>query len=440
MNNWFSRIAFSTYRYIGLALYPFMGPFLRFRASRGKEDRKRRYERYGYPSADKPAGPIIWFHAASVGESMAILPLIEHVNGLGINTIMTTGTVTSAQIVRQRLPRGSFHQYVPLDLKPALERFLDHWKPDAAIFTESEIWPMTLMELVNRKIPRILVNARMSDRSFVRWKNASGLAETLFETFTHVIAQSDLDASRFRDLGARPVDVSGNLKVDTDALPYDDYELSRLKDKIGWRPTWVAVSTHEGEEEAVGKVHLLLKKNIPDILTIIVPRHPDRAPGLVALLRENGLITAQRSQNEPILTNTDVYMGDTMGEMGLYLRLAQVAFVGKSLKASGGQNPLEPAMTGTPIVSGQSVHNFRDSYSKLLAAEAVRLVADEKMLAANVEFLIRNPIERKRMKNNAYATIETMRGSLGRTIDILDSFLFPLTVKHNLETLNNGSG
>ena len=134
MSNLFSKIALGTYRTMGLLAYPFMGPFLRFRASRGKEDRKRRYERYGYPSAEKPSGPMIWFHAASVGESMAVIPLIEHVNSLGINTIMTTGTVTSAQVVRSRLPRGSFHQYVPLDLKPALQRFLDHWKPDIAIF------------------------------------------------------------------------------------------------------------------------------------------------------------------------------------------------------------------------------------------------------------------------------------------------------------------
>ncbi len=440
MNSVFSKLVFGIYRTIGLLAYPFMGPFLRLRASRGKEDRKRRYERYGYPSAEKPAGPLIWFHAASVGESMAVIPLIEHVNNLGINTIMTTGTVTSAQIVRKRLPQGSFHQYVPLDLKPALERFLDHWKPDAAIFTESEIWPMTLMELANRKIPRILVNARMSDRSFKRWKNASGFAETLFETFSHVIAQSDLDAARFRDLGASPVDVSGNLKVDTDSLPYEEGELNRLKAKIGNRPCWLAASTHEGEEEAVGKVHFHLKKSIPDLLTVIVPRHPDRAPGLVALLRENKLKTAQRSQNEAITPDTDIYMGDTIGEMGLYLRMVQIAFVGKSLKASGGQNPLEPAMTGTPIISGQAVHNFRDAYSKLLDAGAVRLVSDEKMLAANLEYLFKRPEERQIMADNAKQTIENMRGSLKKTANILDAFLFPLTVKRNLETMNNGTG
>lgn len=431
----FSRIVLRIYRGFGMMLYPFMGPFLRLRANKGKEDRKRRYERYGYPSAEKPSGPIVWFHAASVGESMAIIPVVEHVNALGINTIMTTGTVTSAQIVRKRLPRGSFHQYVPLDLKPALERFLDHWQPDAAIFTESEIWPMTILELTQRNIPRILVNARMSDRSYKRWKNASGLAETLFENFSHVVAQSALDAERFRTLGARPVDISGNLKVDTNALPYEEFELNQLKTRMGKRPCWVAVSTHEGEEESVGKIHGALKKNIPNLLTIIVPRHPDRAPGVVAMLKENGLKVAQRSQNHAIEGSTDIYMGDTIGEMGLYLRLAQVAFVGKSLKSDGGQNPLEPAMTGTAIVSGKNVKNFRDAYKNLLEAGAVRLVADEKMLAANVEYLLRNPQEREKMQQAAFETINQMRGALKKTNRALDSYLFPLTVKRYLEGL-----
>lgn len=430
-----SRVMLKIYSVIGMLLYPFMGPFLRLRANKGKEDRKRRYERYGYPSADKPAGPIVWFHAASVGESMAIIPVVEHVNSLGINTIMTTGTVTSAQIVRKRLPRGSFHQYVPLDLKPALERFLDHWQPDTAIFTESEIWPMTILELTQRNIPRILVNARMSDRSYKRWQNASGLAETLFENFSHVIAQSELDAERFRNLGARPVDVSGNLKVDTNSLPYDAFELNQLSSRIKDRPCWVAVSTHEGEEETVGKVHNFLKQRNPNLLTIIVPRHPERANGVVAMLKENGVQVAQRTLNENIDDLTDVYMADTIGEMGLFLRLAQVAFVGRSLKAHGGQNPLEPAMTGTAIISGKNVKNFRDSYKNLLEAGAVRLVADEKMLAANVEYLLRNPKEREKMQAAALETIEKMRGALDNTNKMLDAYLFPLTVKRNLEGL-----
>ncbi len=435
MSNLLSKIVLNSYRGLGHALYPFMGPFLRMRATRGKEDRQRRYERYGYPSADKPAGPIIWFHAASVGESMAVVPLIEHVRDLGINTIMTTGTVTSAKIMRQRLPRGSFHQYVPLDLKPALERFLDHWQPDAAIFTESEIWPMTIMELTQRNIPRILVNARMSDRSFKRWQNASGLAEALFDNFSHVVAQSDLDAKRFRQLGARPVEVSGNLKVDTDSLPYDATELQLFKSKHGKRACWVAVSTHEGEEEIVGKIHQFLKRKIPDLLTIIVPRHPDRAPGITALLRENGLSVSQRSENEGVVEHTDIYMADTIGEMGLFLRMAQVAFVGKSLKSSGGQNPLEPAITGTAIISGQAVVNFRDTYNNLLAAGGVRLVADENMLAANVEYLLKNPEVREKMTEAARASVEEMRGALSTTKHVLEPYFFPLAVKRDLEGL-----
>ncbi|MEO0328932.1 MAG: lipid IV(A) 3-deoxy-D-manno-octulosonic acid transferase [Pseudomonadota bacterium] len=433
MKNVLNELAFKTYKNLGLLLYPFMGPFLRIRASKGKEDRKRRYERYGYPSAEKPSGPIIWFHAASVGESMAVIPLIEHVNSLGINTIMTTGTVTSAQIVRKRLPPLCFHQYVPLDLKPALKRFLDHWKPDVAIFTESEIWPMTVLELVERNIPRILVNARMSDRSFKRWNGTSSIGYSLFDNFSHVIAQSDLDAARFRRLGAKQVDISGNLKVDTDSLPYSEDELSGIMKNVGGRPSWVAVSTHDGEEEAVCNAHQFLKNRTPNVFSIIVPRHPDRSDTITQMIQEKGLQVARRSLNQLPGPDTDIYLGDTIGEMGLYLRMAQVAFVGKSLKAKGGQNPLEPAMTKTAIVSGQAVQNFREAYNLLLSAKAVRLVSNEEMLAANVEYLLNNAKERRRMTDAALETVERMQGSLEKTNYILDSYLFPLTVKRDLE-------
>ena len=440
MNSKVSDILINSYRALGLAFYPFMGPFLRMRASRGKEERQRRYERYGYPSADRPSGPVVWFHAASVGESIAILPLVQHVNDLDISIILTTGTVTSAQMIRARLPSKCSHQYVPLDLKPALERFLDHWQPDIAIFTESEIWPMTLMSLSSRHIPRILVNARMSDRSYKRWKSTYGLSDALFGELSHVIAQSELDAGRFKSLGAWPVDISGNLKVDTGSLPYDEGELGRLTTAINGRPTWVAVSTHEGEEEACGNVHKQLKEKIPNLLTIIVPRHPNRANGITALLRENGLVTAQRSQNEKIKSETDVYMGDTIGEMGLYLRLAQVAFMGKSLASTGGQNPLEPAIVGVPIISGNEVHNFRDVYNNLLEKNAVRLVSDEAMLAANLEYLILSPHQRKTMIDAGMDTVSEMRGSLNITNDILDTYLFPLRLKREMESLKNGIG
>jgi len=433
MSEMWARLALGAYRLVGSVSYPFMGPFLAFRARRGKEDRARRYERYGYPSADRPAGPIVWLHAASVGESMAIMPLIERIDQAGINTIMTTGTVTSAEVVRARLPKRTFHQYVPLDMERAVRRFLDHWRPDLAVFAESEVWPMIILELGARRIPQVLVNARMSDRSFARWSSAPVLAEALFDRISHVVAQSEVDAERFRAMGARPVTVSGNLKVDASSLPCDAAELERLRRVAALRPAWVAASTHPGEEEIVLRVHKDIARRIPDLLTIVVPRHPERGDEVAALAAAQGLPLARRGSNDPLTPRTSIYLGDTIGEMGLYLRLAAVAFMGRSLVASGGQNPLEPAMTGAAVLSGRNVHNFRDSYRNLLAAGGARLVRDEAMLAANVEFLLKNRAERDKMVAAARATIEDMRGALDKTVQVLDSYVFPLTIKRGLE-------
>jgi 3-deoxy-D-manno-octulosonic-acid transferase len=366
---------------------------------------------------------------------MAVMPLIERISAQGIRSIMTTGTVTSAELVRERLPRNTFHQYVPLDLDRAVRRFLDHWQPDLAVFTESEIWPATLMELGKRRIPQVLVNARMSDRSFARWSQAPALAQALFENVSHVIAQSETDAGRFRQLGARPVTVSGNLKVDTSGLPFDAGELLRFQAAIAGRPVWIAASTHAGEEQVAINVHKRLRESVPGLLTVIVPRHPERASEAAGLARQAGLKLVRRSLGEPLGADTDVFIGDTIGEMGLYLRLAQVAFMGRSLVAQGGQNPLEPAMTGAAILSGKAVHNFRDSYANLLAAGAARLVRDEEMLAANVEYLLNDAAERKKMVEAARQVLVDMRGALDRTIEVLDAYVFPLTVKRDLEGL-----
>ena len=430
-----ARLALHTYRLVGRGLYPFMGPFLRFRARRGKEERARRHERYGYPSVERPAGPLVWFHAASVGETMAVMPLIEKIDAQRIHTVLTTGTVTSAEVVRGRLPPNTFHQYVPLDLEKAVSRFLEYWEPDLAIFTESEIWPATIMEMGARRIPQVLVNARMSDRSFARWSSAHSLAESLFENISHVIAQSETDAERFRHLGARPVTVCGNLKVDTDILPCDEDELSHLKWQIAGRPVWVAASTHAGEEKIVASVHRTLRERIERLLTIIVPRHPERGEEIAGMARELGLDVARRSLQEDITLETDIYLGDTIGEMGLFLRLGSVAFMGRSLTASGGQNPLEPAMTGTAILSGRQVHNFRDAYRNLLETGGARIVRDEAMLADNVEFLLNNRTERRQMVEAAKKALENMSGALERTEKVLDAYIFPLTIKRDLEEM-----
>jgi len=433
MSERWARLALAAYRVVGNASYPFLGPFLAFRARRGKEDRARRHERYGYPSVERPKGPLVWLHAASVGESLAILPLAERIGGFGINSLLTTGTVTSATIIKNRLPNRAVHQFVPLDMRRAIRRFVGHWRPDIAIFAESEVWPMIVLELERRHIPLILVNARMSDRSFDRWGRMPKIAEALFEKIGHVVAQSDIDAERFRELGARPVTISGNLKVDAADLACDEAELDRLRVAIGRRPVWIAASTHPGEEQIAISVHRRLLEQLPDLLTIIAPRHPERAAEICALLDRAGLAHARRSTKDALTVKTRVYLGDTIGEMGLFFRLSEVAFVGRSLAASGGQNPLEPAALGVPVISGRNVENFRDAYRSLLAAGAARLVRDEDMLAQNVAYLLEHKIERRRMAEAGRNAVIEMRGALDKTLKVLESHLFPLAVLKDLE-------
>ncbi|MBW9063894.1 lipid IV(A) 3-deoxy-D-manno-octulosonic acid transferase [Rhizobium herbae] len=437
MSRVLARLALSSYRWIGTAIYPLVWSYLAARAAKGKEDSARRQERYGHASAPRPQGPLVWFHAASVGETTAVIPLIKEVSRRGIAVVLTTGTTTSARLAADRLGPGVIHQYVPLDFKPAVARFLDYWEPDLAIIAESEIWPMTIVELGQRHIPQVLVNGRLSDRTFGRWKKRLWLADALFENLALVIAQSDLDADRFRTLGALPVMVSGNLKVDTDAPPHDGQVLKHYAQQIRDRKTWAAISTFEGEENAAGIVHRALKERT-GLLTIIVPRHPERCDAIEAMLNAKGLTVARRTRNDPITPETDIFLGDTIGEMGLYLRLTEVAFVGRSLFAEGGQNPLEPAMLGCAILSGGSVQNFRDTYQMLAKNGSAKIIRDVEMLAKGVNYLLVNDEVRRKMIDAGLETVHEMRGALSATIRGLEPYINPLTVKARLQPRSEG--
>jgi 3-deoxy-D-manno-octulosonic-acid transferase len=436
MSERWARAMLSTYRWTGAAAYPLIGGYVAWRASKGKEESARRRERYGFAAYPRPAGPLIWMHAASVGETNAVVPLIEEILALGINIVLTTGTVTSAKVASERLGDRVMHQYVPLDLKPAVRRFLDHWAPDLAIIAESEIWPMTILELGVRRVPQVLVNGRLSDRSFRSWKKRSSIAEALFENLAHVVAQSDLDAERFRALGARPVTVSGNLKVEAGppAAPAED--LAEFRSRIGNRHVWAAISTHEGEEAVAADAHKLLRSRHPDLLTVIVPRHPERGTALAERFAAAGLNVVRRSLNQSVEADTDILLGDTIGEMGLYLRLTEIAFVGRSLIGAGGQNPLEPAMLETAVLAGRNVQNFRDSYQRLIDRGGARLVRDRDMLAGAVNFLLNNDRARHDMMAAGLAAVDEMRGALGRTMRALDPYIQPLVVKARLEDGN----
>lgn len=433
MSERWARALLGTYRLAGSMAYPMVGTYVGWRATRGKEVRERRRERYGHASQPRPDGPLIWAHAASVGETVAVIPMLKAIAGHGVNLVLTTGTVTSAKVAADRLNGTVIHQYVPLDLRPAVSRFLNHWQPDLAIIAESEIWPNTILELGSRRVPQVLVNGRLSDRSFQIWKKWTGLAEALFENMSHVIAQSETDGERFRALGARPVTVSGNLKVDTTPPPADERAVVMLRRQIGHRPTWAAISTHDGEELVAAEVHSMIRGRHPHILTIIVPRHPDRALALTAELSAMGFKVVRRSTGERIRADTDILLGDTMGEMGLYLRLTEIAFVGRSLTSEGGQNPLEPAMLETAVLAGRNVQNFREAYQRLIDSGGAKIVRDRDMLAGAVNFLLVNEAARHEMIAAGAAAVEEMRGALMKTLRTLEPFIQPLIVKARLK-------
>ncbi len=432
MANTMARFALSAYKWAGFALFPLLTPYLAVRSAKGKEDAARRRERFGHPGRERPTGPLVWFHAASVGETTAVIPLIREVRKRDIHVVLTTGTVTSAKVASERLDDSVIHQFVPLDIKPAVGRFLDYWKPDLAVIAESEIWPVTLMELGERHIPQILVNGRLSDRSFARWRRYSGLAGEIFRNFALVIAQSEADASKYSELGALPVTVSGNLKVDNDTLPYEADALARYRSQIGHRKTWAAISTFDKEEAAAGRVHQRLKA-ANGLLTIIVPRHPERADEIEKELNEQGLKVARRTRKDPITPDTDILLGDTIGEMGLYLRLTEIAFVGRSLYAEGGQNPMEPAAIGCAVLSGGNVQNFRDSYQRLAANGSAKIVRDEDILAKGVHYLMNNEPVRRKMIDAGFDTVQGMRGALTATMKSLEPYISPLAMKARLD-------
>jgi 3-deoxy-D-manno-octulosonic-acid transferase len=433
MSERWARVILGAYGVAGAAAYPLIGPYVSWRARQGKEDRARRGERYGRPSRPRPVGPLIWVHAASVGETNAVAPLVHELLNSEINVVLTTGTVASANVATRVFGDTVTHQYVPLDLRPAVRRFLGHWDPDLAVFVESEVWPMTILELNAHRIPQVLINGRLSDRSFAAWQRRPHLAEVLFEKFAHVVAQSDEDGDRFQMLGARPVTVSGNLKADAVPPGVDERALAMLSAQLQGRPVWAAISTHPGEEKLAAEVHMILRDRHPGLLTIIVPRHPDRSSRIVSELAEMQLTVARRTTGEAIPQSADILLGDTIGEIGLYLRLSEIAFLGRSLTAQGGQNPLEPAMLGTAILSGRNVQNFRESYQKLIRAGGARLVRDRDMLAGAVHHLLKHDDVRRTMIGSAADAVEQMRGALQRTLKALDPFIHPLVVKARLE-------
>ncbi|MDR3372330.1 MAG: 3-deoxy-D-manno-octulosonic acid transferase [Ancalomicrobiaceae bacterium] len=412
--------AITAYRSCGRLISPAAGFLLEARAKRGKEDRARRDERFGRASAVRPDGSLVWVHAASVGETMSVLPIVRWLTRGGHSVVLTTGTVTSATIAATRLPKGAVHQYVPLDLAPYVARFLDHWRPQLALFVESEIWPATVIELDRRGVPQILVNGRLSERSARRWQRVGSLARALFGRLTMVIAQSALDAERFQRLGAGRIEAVGNIKLDCEPLSADAAELEQLRAMIGARPVFLAASTHQGEEAIVAEATSRLAAQLPELLTIIVPRHPNRRDDIVGELARLRIEPAVRSRGDPIGPETRLYLADTLGELGLFYRLASVALVGGSLVPIGGHNPIEAAQLDCAILHGPHIANAADIFAALDGAGAARPVADADELAAAVADLVSDGQAAGRMAALGAALIEQSRGALEKTERLIE--------------------
>lgn len=383
------------YRGISYFIYPFLMMFLYRRRQKGKEDAVRYKERFGFYSIERPKGHLVWIHCASVGESLSIIPLVRRLV-LKSSVLVTTGTVTSAELMEKRLPKGAFHQYVPVDYPTFVRRFMRYFHPDVGFFVESDFWPNMMLEAQKCHVPLILLNGRISDHSFEEWqKKALFFIRALLRVFVFCLGQTDEDARRLSVLGAVKTDCVGNLKFSATDMPFDENEFHSLILSIKDRPVWVASSTHDNEEEQIGQIVVELKKKYPTLLTVLVPRHPHRAKNIASQLSQMGLSVHQRSLHEDM--SCDIYLGDTIGEMGLYYRLAPIVFVGGSLIEWGGQNMLEPMRLGACTLVGPFTMNFREIIKKAKQFEAIIEVQNKDELKKALSKLFTNNIERQQL-------------------------------------------
>jgi 3-deoxy-D-manno-octulosonic-acid transferase len=380
-------------------------------------------ERRGVASLARPQGRLVWIHGASVGESLAALPLIEKLQTENIRVLVTSGTVTSAGMMQARLPAGAIHQYVPLDIPAAAARFLDHWKPDAGLFVESDLWPNLLLEARRRGVKLALVNARISERSAAGWRRVPRTAQALLGAFDAILAQDEDFAARFRDLGASHVIVVGSLKADAPPLACDEAALAAVKAMIGRRPLLLAAQTHPGEDETVLPAHDLLKARFPDLLTIIVPRHVERGPDIAALCGNRAV--ARRAMDEPVTAATAIYVADTMNELGLFYRLPAFCFLGGTLVPMQGHNPLEPAALHCAVLAGPSRANSARAFEAVLGAQGFGDVHSTADIAREAERLLSDPDAARAAGAAAARGAATLAGAVDRTIAALKNLLAP---------------
>ena len=396
------------YQRLSSAVVPLAPALIKRRLKQGKEDPLRIGERRGVSRDIRPHGPLVWIHGASVGEVLAAAALIERLRALNLRILLTSGTVTSAAIVAKRFPADIIHQYVPYDSPRYVGRFLDHWRPSLALFIESDLWPNLILSSAARRLPMVLINGRMSPRSFPRWRRVAGTISAL---------------------GSRNVVTTGNLKLDVPAPPADPARLERLTALTRGRPIIVAASTHPGEEEILLEAHRALAGFFPRLLTVIVPRHPNRGEAIARAVAASGVQVALRSREELPTPASEIYVADTMGELGLFYRLTGVVFMGGSLVEHGGQNPIEAVKLGAAIVHGPHVFNFADVYEALDSAGGARRADTLEALVKQLGQLLADPAAREAALAASERVVGELGGALDRTLVALEPYLLQLRLE-----------
>ncbi len=374
---------------------PLVKMVMRRRIRQGKEDPQRIGEKYAKPSLPRPLGPLMWVHVASVGEAQSMLPLINiflQQNPLA-SVLVTTITRTAAEMLKIRLPDRAFHQYMPIDRPQWVQQFLDYWHPDVILWAESELWPVMLSEIGRRRLPMALINARMSEKSFRHWQFAKKSVAKLLAAFTVILTQTHKDKNFFEGLDAHSVVAAGNIKYCAPPLPYDAQQFALLQPVIAQRPRWIYASTHEGEESLAIEVHQKLRGKYPNLLTVIAPRHPQRAADIIKLCQSQNLNAALRSTNNIPPLSDEILIIDRMGELGLWYRLISCVCMGRSFSrdGGGGHNPLEPALLGCAVLVGPHVQNLQQIYDDMREEGVVVSLSYKDELAIRIDKFLENP-------------------------------------------------
>jgi 3-deoxy-D-manno-octulosonic-acid transferase len=413
-------VVLNLYRFIVCLCAPLLYVLGELRALKGREERARLPERRGLSNIPRPESKIIWIHAASVGETRSVFPLIEKLLNANTNAtcLITTVTLTAAQIIKNANNPRIIHQYSPFDHPRWCIRFLNHWKPCAVLWVESELWPTMLESISTRKIPLMMINGRLSDRSSKRWQKFPHTIAKILGFFDICAAQSETDATRLKTLGGTNVITAGNLKYAGTSLPFDADALEKLKTQINNRPCLLFASTHVGEEDIALRVHKALASKHPQLLSIIMPRHPQRGGSIAALCNAPYAI---RSKNQIITHDTQIYIADTLGEPGLFYRLCPIVYLGNGLipNPGGGHNPIEPAQLGCAIVYGPHMFNFSEIDSALRAQNAAFMIDDESALTQTLDNLLTNKALCQKTGNAALNFVSTQNTVLEKTCEAL---------------------